>query len=176
MLHFIVSGPSILVRWTTFFCIFTIYIFPILLAYFPCVCSVAQLCLTFCDLMDSSLPGPCQWSFPGENTKVGGHFLLQGIFPTEGSNLCLLCLLYFQINSLPLTPSRKPKSNRQRSPAGYCVKGFKELDMTEPLSPSISMKEQRSSHCSTSSPSHWYFPYSLLFINSAYGVYVGGCI
>ena len=26
-------------------------------------------------------------SFPGKNTGVGGHFLLQGIFPTQGLNL-----------------------------------------------------------------------------------------
>ena len=27
------------------------------------------------------------WDFPGMNTGVGCHFLLQGIFPTQGSNL-----------------------------------------------------------------------------------------
>ena len=30
------------------------------------------------------------------------HFLLQGIFPTQESNPCLLCLLHRQENSLPL--------------------------------------------------------------------------
>ena len=30
------------------------------------------------------------WDFPGKNTGVGSHFLLQGIFLTQGSNLCLL--------------------------------------------------------------------------------------
>ena len=29
----------------------------------------------------------CPWDFPGKNTGVGCHFLLQGIFPTPGSNL-----------------------------------------------------------------------------------------
>ena len=29
------------------------------------------------------------WDFPGESTGVGCHFLLQGIFPTQGSNLGL---------------------------------------------------------------------------------------
>ena len=24
----------------------------------------------------------CPWDFPGKNTEVGCHFLLQGIFPT----------------------------------------------------------------------------------------------
>ena len=28
----------------------------------------------------------CPWNFPGKNTGVGGHSLLQGIFPTQGSN------------------------------------------------------------------------------------------
>ena len=32
----------------------------------------------------------------------GCHFLLQGIFSTQGSNLHLLCLLHWQANSLPL--------------------------------------------------------------------------
>ena len=31
----------------------------------------------------------CPWDFPGKNTGVGCHFLLQGIFPTQGSNPCL---------------------------------------------------------------------------------------
>ena len=32
----------------------------------------------------------CPWDFPGKNTGVGCHFLLQGIFLTWGSNLVLL--------------------------------------------------------------------------------------
>ena len=32
----------------------------------------------------------CLWDFPGKNTGVGCHFFLQGIFPTQGSNLGLL--------------------------------------------------------------------------------------
>ena len=32
----------------------------------------------------------CLWKFPGKNTGVGCHFLLQGIFPTQGLNLGLL--------------------------------------------------------------------------------------
>ena len=32
----------------------------------------------------------CPRDFPGKNTGVGCHFLLQGIFPTQGSNLHLL--------------------------------------------------------------------------------------
>ena len=47
----------------------------------------------------------CPWNFPGKNTGVGCHFLLQGIFLTQGSNphlLHLLCLLHWQADSLPL--------------------------------------------------------------------------
>ena len=32
----------------------------------------------------------CPWDFPGKNIGVGCHFLLQGIFLTQGANLCLL--------------------------------------------------------------------------------------
>ena len=44
----------------------------------------------------------CPWDAPGKNTGVGCHALLQGSFPTQGSNLSLLCLLHWQVNSLPL--------------------------------------------------------------------------
>ena len=32
----------------------------------------------------------CTWEFPGKNTGMGCHFLLQRIFPTQGLNPCLL--------------------------------------------------------------------------------------
>ena len=44
----------------------------------------------------------CPWDSPGKNTGVGCRFLLQGIFPTQGSNLCLLRLPHWQADSLPL--------------------------------------------------------------------------
>ena len=46
---------------------------------------------------------PLAIGFPGKNTGVGCHFLLQGIFLTQGSNQLLLCLLYWQVDSLPLS-------------------------------------------------------------------------
>ena len=51
---------------------------------------VTQSCLTVYNPMDCSPPGSCPWNFPGKNTRVGCHFLLQGIFPTQGSNPALL--------------------------------------------------------------------------------------
>ena len=43
------------------------------------------------------------WDFLGKNTGVGCHFLLQGIFLTQGSNTYLLHLLHWQADSLPLS-------------------------------------------------------------------------
>ena len=48
---------------------------------------VIQSCPTLCSLMDCSLPGSTiHGNFPGRTSGVGCHFLLQGIFPTQGSN------------------------------------------------------------------------------------------
>ena len=44
-------------------------------------------CPILCNPMDCNLPSSlCPWDFPGKNTGVGCHFLLQGIFPTQGLN------------------------------------------------------------------------------------------
>ena len=54
------------------------------------LCLVAQLCLTLCNPMDCSPPGSCvHGDSPGKNTGMGCHGLLQGIFPTQGSNPCV---------------------------------------------------------------------------------------
>ena len=48
---------------------------------------VAQSSPTLCDPMDCSLPGTSVCGiFPGKNTGMGSHSLLQGIFLTQGSN------------------------------------------------------------------------------------------
>ena len=67
-----------------------------------------QLCLTLCNSMNCNLPDSCPWNSPGKNTGVCCLALLQGIFPTQGSNTHLLCLLHGQADSLPLAPSGKP--------------------------------------------------------------------
>ena len=62
-----------------------------------CVCSVTQLYLTLCNAMDCSPPvSAVHWISPGRDTGVGCHFLLQGIFPTQGSNPHLL---HWQVDS-----------------------------------------------------------------------------
>ena len=51
------------------------------------LCLVTQLCPTLCDPRDDSLPGSLvSGDSPAKNTGVGSHSLLQGVFPTQGSN------------------------------------------------------------------------------------------
>ena len=42
----------------------------------------------------------CPWDFPGENTGVGCHFLLQGIFPNRGIKLRSLANGFFTAEPL----------------------------------------------------------------------------
>ena len=74
------------------------------------VCAkVLQLCPTLCDPMDCSQPGSSvHGDSSGKNTGVGCHALLQGIFPTQGLNPHHLCLLHWQVGSLPTEPPGKP--------------------------------------------------------------------
>ena len=61
---------------------------------------------SLCDPMNCYLPGSSVHGIlQARNTGVGCLFLLQGIFPTQGSNPRLLCLLHWQVVSLPLGPS-----------------------------------------------------------------------
>ena len=49
----------------------------------------------------------CLWGFPGKSTGVGYHFLLQGIFLTQGLNSGLL---HWQADFLPLSRLGSPLS------------------------------------------------------------------
>ena len=69
----------------------------------------------WCSVVSNSL-GPyglyltrflCLWSFPGKNTGVCCHFLLQGNFSTQGSNVSVLQLLHWQADSFTTGPSGK---------------------------------------------------------------------
>ena len=77
-----------------------------------CVRACVCMCVCVCTLSCIQLFGTpwtiahrllSPWDSPDKNTGVGCHFLLQGIFPTQGSNSCLLCLLHWQADSLPLS-------------------------------------------------------------------------
>ena len=52
-----------------------------------CHCLVTKSCLTLVWLKGLQLARLlCPWDFPGKNSRVGCHFLLQGIFPIQGLN------------------------------------------------------------------------------------------
>ena len=69
---------------------------------------VTKSCLTLRPLELQPAGLLCACDFPGNNTRVDCHFLLQGIFLTQGQNLCLFHLLHWQAGSLPLAPPKKP--------------------------------------------------------------------
>ena len=71
-------------------------------------CRRAQSCLTLCNPIEP-VRLLCPWDFPGKNTGVGCHFLLHGIFRTQGSNPHPL---HWQANSLPLSHLRRPHKPR----------------------------------------------------------------
>ena len=69
----------------------------------PVLFSAVQSCPTLCFPEDCSPTRLlCPWDFPGKNSGMGCHFLLQRIFLTQGSNLSLRRLLHWQVGSSPL--------------------------------------------------------------------------
>ena len=82
-----------------------------------------QLCLTLCNPMNYSLPGSSVHGILQARTLK--NFLLRGIFPIQGLDLCLLCLLQWGVGSLPLAPPGKPsnKSPNNVDPEAREVKG-----------------------------------------------------
>ena len=67
-------------------------------------------CFVMPDSVTPSARLLCPWDSPGKNTGVGCHALLQGIFPTQGSNDCLFRLLRWQADSLPLAIPGGPQN------------------------------------------------------------------
>ena len=59
-----------------------------------CACYIPQLCPTRCDPIGHSPWGSsAHGDFPGKNTRVSCHALIQGVFPTQWLNPRLLSLL-----------------------------------------------------------------------------------
>ena len=80
---------------------------------------VTQSRLTLCGPMDCSPPdssvhgilqGKDTGVSPGKNPGVACHFLLQGMFPTQGLNPGLLLR---QVDSLPSEPAEKPRNGQR---------------------------------------------------------------
>ena len=61
-----------------------------------CACSVVSDSLPPHEWQPTRLLSP--WAFSGKYTGVGCHCLLEGIFPTQGSNPHLLCLVHWNNN------------------------------------------------------------------------------
>ena len=75
------------------------------------VCVLAtQLCPTLYDPMGCSPPVSSVHGIFQARILEWIAILLQGIFPTQESNPHLLCLLHWQVGSLPPAPSGKPSS------------------------------------------------------------------
>ena len=81
-----------------------------------CSCLVAMSCLTLLrphGLQPTRLL--CPRDFPCKNTGICYHFLLKGILPTQGSNLCLL---HWQATSFPLSHLGSPL---------FCIRAYRIL-------------------------------------------------
>ena len=95
------------------------------------VCMLSTLWTVACQ-------APLSILFPGKNTRVGCHFLLQGIYPTQGSNPCLSHLLHWQLDSLPLhhlgsPPIRLEWTKRRKGGREEQQKGGRERDLHLPF-------------------------------------------
>ncbi|CAM9378663.1 unnamed protein product [Rangifer tarandus platyrhynchus] len=74
-----------------------------------CMCAQLLSHGQLCDPTDCSLPAHglsmdsllCSWDYLSRNTAVGSHFLLQGIFLTQGS---LLHLLRWKVDAFTTEP------------------------------------------------------------------------
>ena len=97
-------------------------------AIWPLVGLVTKSCLTLCDPLDCSPPG----SFVPGILQSRIHFLLQGMFLTQGSNPCFLhcrqSVVLLQVDSLPTELAGKPKCNccpykKWEMKADICLEG-----------------------------------------------------
>ena len=80
-----------------------VYIYIYTHIYIKCVCVLSHVWHFFATLRTTDHLFLCPQDFPGKNSGVGCHFLLGGIFPTQGLNLSLLHFLHWQVYSLPLS-------------------------------------------------------------------------
>ena len=81
---------------------------------------VIKSCPTLCDPMDCSLPGPSVHGILQARILECCHALLQGIFPTQGSNPCLLWLLHCR--QIPYHWATKNKQTK-RDIINKCLSG-----------------------------------------------------
>ena len=90
---------------------------------YVCVCMLSHFCHVqlFATLWAVAHQASLSMGFSRQEYWVGFHAFLHGIFLTQGSNPCLLCLLHKQVGSLPLAPpGRGHTSGEQSSPTNTC--------------------------------------------------------
>ena len=113
-----------------------------------------QSYLTFCDPMDCCLPGSSVHGiFRQEFPEILAISSSRGIFPNQGSNPCLLHLLPWQLDSLPLAPPENPSLGvwhlnhwtAWEVPLGLCFERLRVLsgDREQLLLPVLPPREQR---------------------------------
>ena len=75
-----------------------------------CVCMLSHFSCVwlFVTVWTVACQAPLSMGFSRQEYRSGCHDLLQGIFPTQGSNPCLLSLLHWQARSWLLAPPGKP--------------------------------------------------------------------
>ena len=92
------------------------------------VAPVMSNCLQFHGLQPTRVL--CPLDFPGKNTGVGSHALLQGIFPTQGSNLGLLhCRQIFYCLSYEGSPQGTIREGELEGVGGIAVAGVKGVSL-----------------------------------------------
>ena len=130
-----------------------------------CVCiKWLQSCPPLCNSEGYSSPASLSLGFSRQQYWHGFHFLHQGIFLTQGSNLYLLCLQHWQAGSLPLAPPGRIRPPSSSPSPGVCSN-------SRPLSwwchPAISSVALLFSFCLQSFPASRSFPMSWLFASGA---------
>ena len=58
--------------------------------------------------LHTACQSPVTMEYSRQEYQVGSHFLLQEVFPTQGCNTHPLCLLPWQVDSLPRVSPEKP--------------------------------------------------------------------
>ena len=84
-----------------------------------CLCVCAQQCLTVWDTGLWPTRLFCPWDFPGKNTGMGCHSLLQGIFLTQELNPCLLYLLHHSMGRGGMEGMDWGRGRRSRTPGWF---------------------------------------------------------
>ena len=92
------------------------------------VYSVAQSCQTLLR-PHVAYQAPLSMGFSWQEYWSGLSFPLPGDLPTQGLNICLQCLLDWQVESLPLSPlaGRTAQSHRGWRVRGWRVRGWQEM-------------------------------------------------